>query len=72
MAVLRLCHFATSAASASGSSGRPASRMTSGVSMELIRSLPPPIASLRPYSSSDHRNGSPNSSNVWLNDGRCP
>jgi hypothetical protein len=37
-----------------------------------MRSLPPPICSFRPYSSSDQRTGSPNSSKVWLNAGRWP
>jgi hypothetical protein len=42
----------------------------SGVNSVAIRSLPPPILSSLPYSSSDQRTGSPNSSNVALKAGR--
>src|SRR5574340_1197412 len=72
MAVFRLCHVATSAACASGSVGRPAWATNSDVSRLAIRSLPPPMRSRRPYSSSDHWTGSPNSRNVWLTAGKCP
>ena len=37
-----------------------------------IRSLPPAIWSLRPYSSSDHSRGTPTSRKVWLKAGRWP
>ena len=61
MAVLRLCHFAISAACSSGSVGRPAAATNSGVRRLAIRSLPPPILRRRPYSSTDHSTGRPNS-----------
>src|SRR5688572_791628 len=37
-----------------------------------MRSLPPPIFSRSPYSSSDQTTGRPASANVWLNAGRWP
>ena len=52
---------------------RSAPRSASGSSnSDAIRSLPPPILSRSPYSSSDHATGRPASANAWLNAGRWP
>src|SRR5258706_15002048 len=72
MAVLRRCQATSAAAWPSGSAGRPAAATKAGVSRDAIRSLPPPIASSRPYSSTDHSTGRPNSRKVALNAGRWP
>ena len=72
---------ARSSPCASARSGRAArrgrwagarSRRTAGVNTVASRSLPPPIASRCPYSSSLQWIGRPASSNVRLNAGRCP
>jgi hypothetical protein len=71
-AVLCRCQEAIASAWAAGSAGRPVRAMNAGVSRLAIRSLPPPMDSRRPYSSSSHRTGRSKSANVRLNAGRWP
>lgn len=72
-AVLLLCHVANRSARAIPSSGMPAASTKPGSRNRLaIRSLPPPIASRRAYSSSSQRTGRPYSSKVALKAGRWP
>ena len=71
----RSCACASAPAAPSGPRGRPAGRARGRnprSAADAIRSLPPPILSRSPYSSSDQRTGRPSASKVWLNAGRCP
>src|SRR5450755_4071566 len=71
-AVLRQCQSASISRWSSPSVAKTCSCTNSSVSSEAIRSLPPPILSFTPYSSSDQRTGNPTSANVSLKAGRWP